>query len=189
MTPHTRARTVNHRVCRKVNDEDLHAFTGCYQYIIVFDQEMIRIVLILLCVLVLFMLLNVSGLAHMLYDRDKDRWKSEAKCRDIVRELYPKCVFKKVRPSFLRYPETGHNLELDIKCEEMKLAIEYQGDQHYDITPYFHKTYDKFQKQQARDKFKERRCREMGIRLVCVPYTVTHSDMRAFISERIGYSK
>ncbi len=63
--------------------------------------------------------------------------------------------------------------ELDGYCEELKLAIEYNGIQHYEfIGGHFHKGgVEKFESQQLRDEIKSDECADMGIRLIIVPYT------------------
>lgn len=48
--------------------------------------------------------------------------------------------------------ECMEKLELDGYCEELKLAFEYQGLQHFKNIPYFHKNEDSLKKQQERDK-------------------------------------
>ena len=52
--------------------------------------------------------------------------------------LNKKCV--KIRPKWLE------NLELDIYCEELKLAFEYNGIQHYKIIEHFNMTEDTIKK-------------------------------------------
>src|SRR5436190_15068184 len=61
--------------------------------------------------------------------------KPEKICKEIA-ENYFKLPFTKTRPNFLKY-KTGRNLELDMYCPVLNLAIEYNGRQHRQFTPYF----------------------------------------------------
>jgi predicted metalloprotease len=65
--------------------------------------------------------------------------RSEELAISIIEELLPKWKFTKTRPDFLKNPETNCNLELDGYNAEGKLAIEYQGKQHYEHVLHFHK--------------------------------------------------
>ena len=87
---------------------------------------------------------------------------------EIVKELYPINKFKKVRPNFLKYNK-GCNLELDLYCEDLKLAFEYDGAQHRMYVKRFHRTQQGFQQQQERDRWKDSKCKEVGIKLVRIP--------------------
>ncbi len=62
-------------------------------------------------------------------------------------------------------------LELDGFNEELSIAFEYQGEQHYRFCSIFHRTEEDLRKQQDRDKLKADLCAQRGIELVCVPYT------------------
>lgn len=95
---------------------------------------------------------------------------SENKCRSIIESIYH-VPFPSCRPDFLKNPETKRNLELDMYNEQLKLAFEYQGKQHYQKVTYFQDTVD-FKKQLQRDSFKKKRCQELGIKLICIPYTM-----------------
>ena len=95
--------------------------------------------------------------------------KSEKMMKDIVQKIFPNHTFQhNVRPDFLKYI-SGWNLELDMYCEELKLAFEYDGRQHRCYCERFHRTEQCFRKQQERDKWKNEKCKEMGIRLLRVP--------------------
>ena len=65
--------------------------------------------------------------------------------------------------------------------EELRIALEYNGQQHYTYTPYFHKSKKNFYSQVHRDDWKRSRCRELGIRLIEVPYWVTPIDLEDYI--------
>ena len=56
---------------------------------------------------------------------------SEEKCRAVFEQLTG-LKFPKLRPDWLRNPKTGYTLELDGYCEEIAIAFEYQGKQHYE---------------------------------------------------------
>jgi len=93
----------------------------------------------------------------------------EAKCRAFLEARFGQ-PFPKVRPDFLFNPVTKSTLELDGYCAPLKLAFEYQGRQHYDFSPHFHKTRADFYNGQYRDEMKAKLCRQHGIRLLVVPY-------------------
>ncbi len=68
--------------------------------------------------------------------------------------------------------------ELDGYCEDLKLAFEYNGIQHYEyVGGHFHRGGEhQFQEQQDRDNIKTAECKELGIALVTVPYTCKTFD-------------
>ena len=104
----------------------------------------------------------------------------EKECKRVAEKLF-KAPFSKIRPNFLNNEVTGNNLELDLYNESLKIAIEYNGKQHYVYTPYFHKSYDSFLNQKYRDKMKMDKCKDLGISLIVVPYTVKINDIEGYI--------
>lgn len=106
--------------------------------------------------------------------------KTEEMCRDIIQKIYNK-PFPSVRPDFLKSPMTRKNLELDCYNAELRIALEYNGQQHYTYTPHFHRSKKNFYSQVHRDDWKRKRCRELGIRLIEVPYWVTPIDLEDYI--------
>jgi len=110
----------------------------------------------------------------------------ETECRRVLNKIFNK-PFLKARPDFLRNPVTGNtfNLELDCFDESLKLAVEYNGRQHYDFIPYFHKNNDRFLNQKYRDDMKRRICKEMDITLIEVPFTVEVKDIEEFIRSEL----
>lgn len=107
----------------------------------------------------------------------------ESECRRVVERLTGK-KFPKSRPNFLKNTITNSNLELDCYCEELKLAIEYNGRQHYEYVPFFHVSKDAFYNMRYRDDLKARLCKEHGVRLIIVPYHV--EDIESFLADEIG---
>jgi hypothetical protein len=74
-----------------------------------------------------------------------------------------------IRPDWLT-TDTGNRLEVDVYIENLNLAIEVQGNQHYIFTPHFHKTYDAFKKQLEYDRQKQELCKFNNVDL----YEVTN---------------
>ena len=99
----------------------------------------------------------------------------EKTCRKVLEKKFRR-PFPKARPHFLRNAITGTNLELDCYNEELKLAVEYNGQQHYKYSPYFHKTKEAFHNQLYRDDIKKRLCKQNNIHLIEVPYTVSNIE-------------
>jgi hypothetical protein len=110
--------------------------------------------------------------------------KGEQECKRVIEEITQK-HFIKHRPDFLKNEITGKNLELDCYNDELKLAIEYNGIQHYEYTPVFHKNKDSFYNTKYRDKMKETLCHENGVKLIVVPYTVKLQDIKRYIQDRL----
>lgn len=113
--------------------------------------------------------------------------KGETECRRVLQQIFNK-PFNKERPSFLSNPVTGskHNLELDCYCEELKLALEYDGQGHHKYTPYFHKSKEVFYNQQYRDYMKDIKCKENGITLIRVPYTIKIPYIEQYILNKLS---
>jgi hypothetical protein len=105
-------------------------------------------------------------------------------CKLTMEALYH-VPFTTARPSYLINPETGHNLELDCYNEQLKLAVEYNGRQHYiydeDKKDKFHKSKEDFLALVRRDHYKQRLCQKHKIYLIVVPYNVNNKDIPNFI--------
>ena len=81
-------------------------------------------------------------------------------------------------PKFLK------QLRYDCYNDTLKLALEYNGIQHYEFHDYFHRTYDKFTEQQKRDLLKIKLSKENGIFLIIVPYT-ENKNKKEFIKNQL----
>jgi hypothetical protein len=108
----------------------------------------------------------------------------EEYCRKILQKIYG-LEFPSCRPSFLVNPETGKELELDGYNEELEIAFEYNGEQHYNYPNVFHKTEHEFIEQVRRDIFKRKICDKRGIYLIVIPYTVSKETLYDFIVSRL----
>lgn len=112
--------------------------------------------------------------------------KREEKCRQIFNRLFG-TNFVCIRPDWLKNPKTGKNLELDGYNDRLRLAFEYQGQQHYYYQPgWAHRNVNDFKAQLERDRFKKARCEERGIALIRIPYTVSDTDLEPFIRRNLN---
>jgi hypothetical protein len=73
-------------------------------------------------------------------------------------------VFCSARPDWLRN-HTGHTMELDMYNDATRVAIEYDGPQHYVFPNPYHSTVEQFQAQRRRDALKGSQCRLNGVKL------------------------
>ena len=113
------------------------------------------------------------------------KWKFEERCREILESIYHK-KFPSVRPDFLRSPVTNKNLELDCYCESLKIAVEYDGKQHAEYTPHFHRNDKwKFIYQVRKDDWKNKRCEELGITLIRVPHHIKFDKLESYIRKKL----
>ncbi len=108
---------------------------------------------------------------------------SERLCRTIVEQIFKK-PFPRIRPTWLINPKTGCKLELDGYNEELGLAFEYQGEQHYSPER-FHESNTNiiYEDQVERDKVKLEKCEENKIKLVVIPpiTTLSRRDLPLYI--------
>ena len=118
---------------------------------------------------------------HKCYNNGK-KSKGELLCKQAIEDIYG-VPFYCVRPDFLKNPETGRNLELDLYNDDLKIAVERHGSQHYLYPNTFHKTKEEFLSQVRRDQFKVATCDENGIYLITVPYNVPndYEKIKAYI--------
>ena len=104
---------------------------------------------------------------------------SERICRGIFEALF-QTSFSKARPDWLKN-ERDNWMELDGYSEELGIAFEYHGIQHYEFNPFFHNEKVSFVQRKKDDRRRAELCRTRGIRLFEIPYTVCHEDIEAFV--------
>jgi hypothetical protein len=108
---------------------------------------------------------------------------SETICRTILENAFGRS-FPKKKPTWLTNSR-GARLELDGYCEEFKLAFEYNGEQHYEKSRHFHRRSETaFDLLRKDDVLKVRLCKQMGVNLIVIPYTVSLHVLANFIFER-----
>lgn len=118
--------------------------------------------------------------------------RGEAECLRVMRLLFPRHQWlHKQRPRWLLYNYPGRktpprSLELDIYCEALGLAIEYQGAQHSYVVPFYDghepiRAVNLFLARRNRDVWKARVCKERRVDLICVWYTLKTKHIEAFL--------
>ncbi len=91
-------------------------------------------------------------------------WVSEVELLKVVRDIFPdEKVVHQASPAWLGLQQ------LDIYIPNLKLAIEYQGRQHYAPVPFFGGE-EGFLRTQERDRRKASLCSENGITLIYFRY-------------------
>lgn len=88
-------------------------------------------------------------------------------CRYVLEKAFNKS-FNKSRPDWL-LNKSGYKLELDGYNDDLKIAFEYQGEQHYNPVKFYGKEKNAFEKQKQRDKIKSITCKKYGIILLVIP--------------------
>lgn len=79
----------------------------------------------------------------------------------------------------------GNPMELDGYSEQLNLAFEYQGQQHYHFFKFFHGTKAKFLQRQKDDELKIELCLKRGVRLIEIPYTLAIDDLQDFLVAKV----
>lgn len=110
--------------------------------------------------------------------------RGERICREAMEEIYG-MPFISVRPEWLTNPETGQKLELDCYNDQLKIGIEYNGEQHYNWPNFTNQSKEEFINQVRRDMLKIELCQLFNVYLISVPYHIAHDDIFKFIFDRI----
>lgn len=98
-----------------------------------------------------------------------ERHRTESLCRTLLEQMMG-IKLPKVRPKWLLNPTTRRSLELDMYCEDLKLAFEFDGSQHDTYAPHYHKNEDHFRYRQLLDRLKTQLCEEAGVLLIRIPW-------------------
>lgn len=103
----------------------------------------------------------------------------ENRCRSIFEAITGR-RFPNVRPQWL------NGLELDGFCEELRIAFEYNGRQHYEVHPIWHPNGEKdLARQKERDMRKTAQCDENWVTLITIPYTMPNKEH--FITSELAH--
>ena len=92
---------------------------------------------------------------------------AERICRTTFEQLFGK-PFPAAWPTWLINSD-GYRMELDGFNQELRLAFEHQGSQHYRYVKHYHRNNDSFELQQRRDIEKRELCIKQNITLIEIP--------------------
>lgn len=96
--------------------------------------------------------------------------KTEIKLTKILEDIFGKTsVVTAFHPSWA-ISTRGVLLEFDIFIPDKKLLIEYNGEQHYKFSRFFHKKAINYLMQLQRDKRKKKLAKEHGYKLIIFSY-------------------
>lgn len=99
-------------------------------------------------------------------------------------EYILKMPFDKGRPGWL-INQDGHNLHLDGYNKESAIAFEYNGRQHREYDPYFHKSIEEFNKRCRDDRQKVKLCSDNQVQLIIIPDKIPMSKIGNFIQAKL----
>ena len=98
--------------------------------------------------------------------------KNEALVLRYAREIFPESeVLSQFKHDKVRSSKTNQKLEFDVWIPKHKIAIEYQGEQHYSESWTGIMGQKEFEKIKQRDIDKKKACKTLDICLIEVPYT------------------
>lgn len=119
----------------------------------------------------------------------------ENRFKSIIIRDFSNYIFEKVRADFIVHKETGRKLELDFYCEELSLAFEVNGIQHYKYVKFFHRGFEKFEHRLKLDAIRRKCCKAEGVMLFELDLRDVRSASDAdefildFITKRIRVAK
>jgi very-short-patch-repair endonuclease len=76
-------------------------------------------------------------------------------------------------------------LPFDFYLPNLNVCIEYDGKHHFMAIDYYGGE-ESFKRQQVRDKLKDQYCKENGIKLIRIPYTMNKEDIEPYILQELG---
>lgn len=112
-------------------------------------------------------------------DDKRKRSKYHIRARQLLKELFNSYrILEEVKlpGSTERYKKSV--LYLDFYIPTIKLAIEVHGQQHYEYSPFFHKSRADFLKSKARDEDKIDWCQLNDIKLITLKYSESEDEWR-----------
>jgi hypothetical protein len=108
---------------------------------------------------------------------------SENVTRLILEHITQK-QFPKKKPTWL-LSESGSRLELDGFNEEINIAFEYNGVQHYQFNKRFHNNLIDLEKRIADDIHKQNLCKKNGVFLIIVKYDIPKESIFQFVLNQL----
>ena len=106
---------------------------------------------------------------------------SERMCRNFFEEIF-KVKFQTTKFKWLLNID-GNQMHLDGYNDKLRIAFEYHGIQHYKFKKHWFKTEEEFKKRKLNDIMKRDLCKEKGIKLFEIPYTIKFENMEDYIKK------
>ena len=117
------------------------------------------------------------------------KFTTENHIRNKLSDIHDGKPFTKTRSlKWLIDDKTGNLMELDGYNEELKIAFEYQGKQHYELT--YHNQHNKLRLEdiKRKDELKLKLCNENKVKLIIVPCDMELSEYKEYLmSESLKY--
>jgi hypothetical protein len=111
----------------------------------------------------------------------RKRFTTEQYIRDLLHTITGKWFHKNRSLPWLADPTNSNILELDGHCLELNMAFEYQGEQHYILTHFNQNNPATLENIQRKDALKVKLCKDNGVHLIVIPYTIPCRDMETFL--------
>lgn len=121
---------------------------------------------------------NLTG--YNVFDDDKrKRSKYHVRARNLLKEIFNSYrILEEVKLPGSTELHRKSVLYLDFYIPSIKLAVEVHGEQHYDYSPFFHKSKADFLKSKARDEDKIAWCELNDINIIVLKYSESEHEWR-----------
>lgn len=121
---------------------------------------------------------NLTG--YGVFDDDsRKRSKYHIKARYLLKEIFHSYrILEEVKLPGSTELHRKSVLYLDFYIPSIRLAIEVHGEQHYEYSPFFHKTKADFLKGKARDEDKIAWCELNDINIIILKYSESEHEWR-----------
>lgn len=121
---------------------------------------------------------NLTGY-DVFNDDAKKRSKYHIRARKLLKELFHSYrILEEVKLPGSTEIHRKSVLYLDFYVPSITLAVEVHGQQHYEFSPFFHRSRADFLKAKARDEDKITWCELNGITLITLKYTESDDEWR-----------
>lgn len=125
---------------------------------------------------------NLTGY-DVLNNDNRKRSKYHIRARAIIKDIFNSYrILEEVKLPGSTSLHRKSVLYLDFYIPNLKLAIEVHGQQHYEYSPFFHKSKADFLKSKARDEDKIDWCNLNDIRLITLKYSESDDEWRQRIN-------
>lgn len=125
---------------------------------------------------------NLTGY-DVLNNDNRKRSKYHIRARAVIKDIFNSYrILEEVKLPGSTSLHRKSVLYLDFYIPNLKLAIEVHGQQHYEYSPFFHKSKADFLKSKARDEDKIEWCNLNDIRLITLKYSESDDEWRQRIN-------